>query len=62
MKISILQAHKSYEACLLSNEKLINVSSLSGDDWVVIDGENKSLQTCDLQEELEKVMPLRSIP
>ena len=40
---------------MTSNELLVNQSSTSGEGWVVVGGENRSLPVCDLQEQLEKV-------
>ena len=49
------QAHATYDACVSSNYQLMNQSSASGEGWVVVDGENRTLPVCDLQEQLEKV-------
>jgi len=48
------KAHKIFDACLDSNMQLMNQSSAMGEGWVMVDGDNRTLPVCDLQEQLEK--------
>ena len=49
------KAHNSYDECLAANERLMNMSEVVGETWVVTSaGDNVTLVTCDLGEQLDK--------